>query len=126
MRLIDEKEHEIGAGDRVGEASEHVDDDKRDEKRRAVHGGGQEAPRCRGKARPTDQGGDEKPPFGESPLVDQDCCFLYLTLDGFIDYCAAVVWLAVLGGEIGSGGTISVFRHFMLVAGSFARRPSPT
>jgi hypothetical protein len=35
-RPIDEKEHEVGPGDRVREAREDVDDDERNEKRRAV------------------------------------------------------------------------------------------
>ena len=35
-RLIDEKKNNVGEGDRVREADEDVDDDKRDEERRAV------------------------------------------------------------------------------------------
>ena len=50
-RLIDEKKHQIRAGHCVREASEHVDDDKRNEERRTVRVRGQEAPRYRGKAR---------------------------------------------------------------------------
>ena len=36
LRLIDEEQHDVGAGDRVREAREHIDDDKRDEEGRAV------------------------------------------------------------------------------------------
>ncbi len=34
--LANQKEHHVGTGERVGEAHEHVDDDKRDEERRAI------------------------------------------------------------------------------------------
>jgi hypothetical protein len=40
-RLIDEEENDVGAGDGVREANEDVDDDKRDEERRAVSVRGQ-------------------------------------------------------------------------------------
>ena len=40
-RLIDEKEHDVRAGDRIGEANEDVDDDKPDEEGRAGGVGGQ-------------------------------------------------------------------------------------
>jgi hypothetical protein len=47
-RLIDEKEHDVGAGDGIREASEHVDDDKRDEESRTIDVRCQEGPRyCR-------------------------------------------------------------------------------
>jgi hypothetical protein len=69
-RLIDEKKHQIRAGHCVREASEHIDDDKRNEEKRAVRVRGQEAPRYRGKARQPMLAG-RKPPSGESPLVDQ-------------------------------------------------------
>ena len=62
-----------------------------------------------------------KPPFGESPPVDQDRYFLYLTLNGFIDYCAGAAVRLGPQWRMGSAGTIFVFRHFTWVADSYAR-----
>ena len=45
-RLVDEKEHDVGKRDRIGEANEDVDDDKPNEERRAVGVRWSKKPRC--------------------------------------------------------------------------------
>ena len=81
MGLIDEKKHDIGPGHGVREAGEHIDDDKRDKKRRAVGVRGQESVVIAAK-RANRCWRRRKPQFGELPLVDQDRHLSYRSSDG--------------------------------------------
>ena len=77
-RLIDEKQHDVGAGDRVREAGEHVDDDKRDEESRAIDVRWQEGPRCCGRACPTrvDSDGGRRL-ANRKELIDERAALVY-------------------------------------------------
>ena len=53
VNLVDKKQHDIRAGDRIREAGEHVDDDERDEEGRSVDVGCHGGPCGRRQRRPT-------------------------------------------------------------------------